>query len=86
MVALLTGCVRADTTKMKPLFKTYAAYGVGCALVWALVLAIVADTASRAKRNQIVLVFLGWALGWLSATIARAVYRVPKHSTLAPPM
>ncbi|HME50051.1 hypothetical protein [Mycobacterium sp.] len=34
------------------------------------------DTATR---HTFMLVFGGWVIGWLSATIARAVYPPPKN-------
>jgi hypothetical protein len=40
------------------------------------VLASLVDPAGR--RNNIFLVFFGFAIGWLSATIARYVYPPPK--------
>jgi hypothetical protein len=32
-----------------------------------------------ATRNKFLTVFGGWAIGWLSATIARAVYPPPRR-------
>jgi hypothetical protein len=54
--------------------RTYAAYSVGCLMAWAVILAIVESTGGNGKRHTVLLVFLGWAIGWTSATIARAVY------------
>jgi hypothetical protein len=54
--------------------RTYAAYSMGCLVVWAVVLAVVESGADNSKRHAVLLVFLGWAIGWTSATIARAVY------------
>jgi purine-cytosine permease-like protein len=61
--------------KLRP--TTYAAYSVGCALIWGVVLIIVAAVGSSHTLDRVLLVFLGWALGWLSATIARSAY--PRH-------
>jgi hypothetical protein len=63
---------------MKPLLKTYTAYSIGCALVWAAILAVVASQTGKYTAHTFLLVFLGWVIGWLSATIARAVYPPPK--------
>ncbi len=63
---------------MKLSFNTYAAYSIGCAVVWAIILAGVASVASKDTAHTFLLLFLGWVLGWLSATIARAVYPPPK--------
>jgi hypothetical protein len=57
---------------------TYAAYSVGCAAVWAVLLAVVAATAKAHTLHTILLVFGGWLIGWTSATIARYVYPPPK--------
>lgn len=59
--------------------KTYTGYSVACAVVWAVILAAVSSTAGGATRHTVVLVFGGWWIGWLSATIARAVYPPPKR-------
>jgi Na+-transporting methylmalonyl-CoA/oxaloacetate decarboxylase gamma subunit len=58
--------------------KSYTTYSIGVGVVWAvlLLLAWLFDPAGR--WHNIVLVFLGFALGWLSATIARLVYPPPK--------
>jgi hypothetical protein len=53
--------------------------------VWAVILIVSATTASASKQNTIRLVGLGWAIGWLSATIARAVYPPPKSRHPAEP-
>jgi len=63
---------------MRSRFRTYTAYSIGCALVWAVILIAVTAFGSQGKRHTLLLVFLGWAIGWLSATIARAVYPPPK--------
>jgi hypothetical protein len=58
---------------------TYTGYSIGCAIVWALILVGVSSAADSATRHTVVLVFSGWWIGWLSATIARAVYPPPKR-------
>ena len=63
---------------MKLSLNTYTAYSIGCAVVWAVILAVVAFEASKETTHTMLLVFLGWVIGWLSATIARAVYPPPK--------
>jgi hypothetical protein len=57
---------------------TYTAYSIGCAVVRAVVLIGVAVFAGSDKLHTVTLVFLGWRIGWLSATIARSVYPPPK--------
>ncbi len=63
---------------MRRVSNTYAAYSVGCAAVWAVLLAVVAATAKAHTLHTILLVFGGWLIGWTSATIARYVYPPPK--------
>jgi hypothetical protein len=60
---------------MKLSLKGYTAYSIGCAVVWAVILAFVASEASEAKAHTVVLVFLGWVIGWLSAT-TNSLYRI----------
>lgn len=60
-------------------FSTYTSYSIACAIVWAVILGGIASVADSATRRTFTLVFSGWAIGWLSATIARAVYPPPKR-------
>ena len=57
--------------------RTYTGYSIGCAIVWAVILAAVSLVADDATRQKYLMVFGGWWIGWLSATIARAVYLPP---------
>jgi len=63
---------------MKLSLKTYTAYSIGCAVVWAVILAAVESEAGKETAHTFFLLFLGWVIGWLSATIARALYPPPK--------
>ena len=56
--------------RRRPL-NSYTAYSIGCATVWAVILAATSVGTDRATRHTIMLVFGGWVIGWLSATIAR---------------
>ena len=58
---------------------TYTAYSIGCFIVWGVIFAMGA-AHPRNTGHAVVLVFAGWALGWLSATIARCVYPPPGHA------
>lgn len=60
-------------------FHTYRTYIVGCVLAWAVLWLIVAATAPSDTRHTVLLVFLGWLIGWTSASIARLVYPPPKN-------
>jgi hypothetical protein len=58
---------------------TYTAYSISCAIVWAVILTAVWAQASEPTRRTFALVCGGWAIGWLSATIARVVYPPPRR-------
>ena len=59
---------------------SYTSYSIACAVVWALVLVILAAAGEKEKLRKILPVFGGWWVGWTSATIARYVYPPPKSS------
>ena len=63
---------------MKLHTRSYTAYSIGCGVVWAVILAYVAAKAGKDTRHTFNLLGLGWGPGWLSATIARAVYPPPR--------
>ncbi|HEY5356795.1 MAG TPA: hypothetical protein VIJ82_03765 [Streptosporangiaceae bacterium] len=50
--------------------------------MWAVVWAILAAD-KKVPLSYIFVIFFGWCIGWLSATIARAVYPPPKKRYLA---
>jgi hypothetical protein len=58
-------------------FNSYKAYTVGCVVAWAVLWIVVGIRSSEATRERVLFVFLGWLLGWTSATIARSVYPPP---------
>jgi len=58
--------------------RTYWAYSIGCAVVWAVLLLVVAAKGTTANVHTYLLVFGGFAIGWTSATIARYVNPPPK--------
>jgi hypothetical protein len=66
-----------DDRWMNPRSGSYARYSVGCAVVWAVILGVVA-ARDKEKFRTILPVFGGWWMGWTSATIARDVYPPPK--------
>ncbi|WP_328610724.1 hypothetical protein OG943_16895 [Amycolatopsis sp. NBC_00345] len=63
---------------MKFSLRTYTAYSIACAVVWAAILIVVA-TVRPQSLHMFVIVFFGWAIGWLSATVARSVYPPPRQ-------
>jgi len=58
--------------------RSYTTYSVAVGIVWAVLLLLVSWLAPADKRHTIFLVFGGFVIGWLSATIARYVYPPPK--------
>ena len=58
--------------------RTYTTYSIGCAVVWAVILATVFTHTGDTTRHTFAVFFGGWAIGWLSASIARVVYPPPK--------
>jgi hypothetical protein len=58
--------------------RTYLAYSIGCAIVWLVLLGVVSGSDPADTRRSFWLVSGGWWIGWLSATIARAVYPATK--------
>jgi hypothetical protein len=68
---------QSGTTSLRTRLDTYTAYGIGCAAVWAILIATQLRTDSQ-TRNTIRLMCAGWWLGWISASIARVVHPPPK--------
>lgn len=63
-----------NEAEMRRRLPGYTGYSIGCAIVWAALLLAAARRGDRARFRTVRLVCAGWWLGWLSATIARAVY------------
>jgi len=66
-----------DDGMMQTRLKSYAAYGIGSAVAWLVVLAITSRTTDERRQRAVRLTCAGWWLGWLSATIARQIYPPP---------
>ncbi|HET8626966.1 MAG TPA: hypothetical protein VFL91_06085 [Thermomicrobiales bacterium] len=60
-------------------FRNYWIYSIGLAIAWAVVLALALTIRGRAGAQPILLVFLGYVIGWVSTTIARYVYPPPRR-------
>jgi hypothetical protein len=63
---------------MNARIRTYTASSAGVGIVWALLLVLASPLDPAGRRSNIFLVFSGFVIGWLSATIARYVYPPPK--------
>ena len=63
---------------MNPRMRSYTAYSIAVAIVWAVLLVLVSLVDSASVRHNVFVVFGGFVIGWLSATIARYVYPPPK--------
>lgn len=57
--------------------KSYTAYSVGCGVVWAVIMGVLAAGRDKEGLRRVLPVFGGWWMGWTSATIARWVYPPP---------
>jgi hypothetical protein len=57
---------------------TYTVYGIGCAAVWAALLATGRSVLDAKNWNLLRISAAGWWGGWLSATIARVAYPPPR--------
>ena len=62
-----------------PKHRNYWIYSTSCFLVWGVLLAVVATKGNNTTTHNILLVFGGWAIAWVSTTIARYVYPPPKR-------
>lgn len=66
-------------------YRNYWVYSLGCFLVWAVLLSVVAAKGNKTTTHNFLLVFGGWAIAWVSTTIARFVYPPPKRWLRADP-
>lgn len=61
-------------------FRIYTAYSVALGIVWVVLLPVVPAVDPSSRFHNALWVFAGFAVGWISATIARYVYPPPaKH-------
>jgi hypothetical protein len=63
------------------LFRNYWIYSIGLAIAWAIVLLIALMIRGNQGVQPILLVFFGFWICWVSATIARYIYPPPKRWT-----
>jgi hypothetical protein len=60
-------------------YRNYWVYSIGCFVVWGILLAVTTAKGNTPARNNLLLVFGGWTICWVSASIARVVYPPPKR-------
>jgi len=64
------------STKAKWYYKpTYTGFAIACATAWAVIWILLAVLASSLTVHRMAYVFLGWAIGFTTATIGKAIYR-----------
>ena len=61
--------------------RNYWVYSIGCFLVWGILLVLAAAKAKNGTFHNVLLVFAGWTLCWVSATMARL--RIPTTQAMA---
>ena len=59
--------------------RNYWGYSAGCAIAWAVVLILTRIIRGSESTQSVLLVFYGFCICWVSATIARYVYPPPKR-------
>ena len=60
-------------------FRNYWVYSTGLAVIWAVVLIVRLAIGGSPGLQTLLLIFLGFWIGWVSTTIARYVYPPPKR-------
>ncbi len=60
-------------------FRNYWVYSAGSAIAWGVVLILVRMIRGTESMQAVMLVFFGWCICWVSATIARYIYPPPKR-------
>lgn len=57
--------------------RNYWVYSIGLAIVWAVILGVVAIGTHKSSLHTFLFVFAGFVIAWVSGTIARYVYPPP---------
>jgi hypothetical protein len=60
----------------------YLGYAIGCAIAWAVIWLLVGTLASTRTVHGLAYVFVGWVIGWVSASLARFFYPPPRFTVL----
>ncbi len=58
----------------------YLGFSAACAVAWAVIWILLVILASTHTVHTMGYVFLGWVIGWTTATIARVVYPAPRST------
>jgi hypothetical protein len=60
--------------------RSYWTYSIGSFVVWGILLRVAGARGSdETSKNNLLLVFGGWTICWVSQSIARVVYPPPKR-------
>ena len=69
---------RAGSSICEPLISW--AHSIACFVVWGVILAVrAAAFGNFSTTHDVLVVFAGWCIAWVSATVARSVYPPPKR-------
>jgi hypothetical protein len=61
-------------------YRNYWTYSIGCFVVWGVILTVRAAVfGGTSTTHDVLFVFAGWCIAWVSTTIARSVYPPPKR-------
>ena len=77
-ISLLRSGLMQRIRLLRKYSRTYLGYSIACAIVWAVIWVTLWALTGDATRHTFAVFFGGWAIGWLSASIARIVYPPPK--------
>jgi hypothetical protein len=78
-VSALSGGAAGSTIHAMSRFRNYWAYSVGLAVAWAIVFVLVLTIHGGGAVRTLLLVFLGFCIGWVATTIARYAYPPAKR-------
>jgi hypothetical protein len=62
--------------------RSYLGYSIGCAVTWAIIWVLLAALAGPTTIHRIGYMFMGWVIGWVSASIARVFYPAPRSTVI----
>ena len=76
-----SACVRRQGKEYdKKNYRNYWAYSIACFFVWGVILAVRAAVfGNSSTTHDVLFVFAGWCIAWVSTTIARSVYPPTKR-------